>query len=161
MWRRAQIIYLCLMLAYAVMGLLIVSIAYAQNNESSASPIFPVPAETTVHPPSGSSDAVVDRYYRYLDIQNYAHLTETYHLDVRGLLEFYGVAAMVIFILYFFVFIWYVRRKVDDLYPAEVYNGYISERGGPIDAFNWWSWAVMTVYAIAYIAVTMVYGQLY
>lgn len=162
--RWARILFVTLLIVYLLGGLVVVQQALAAQEEvqPSQSSIFPVPGNGTLsRPPSGSDDRTVKSYFRYLDLQTYGTLPETYHVSVVTMLEFYGVAGITIASLYFFTFAWYGRLKTRDLYPVEVYNGYIAERGNPVDPFNWFVWAVMLIYAVVYVAVSLTYGQLY
>ncbi len=43
----------------------------------------------------------------------------------------------------------------------EVYNGYITERGGPVDSFNWATYAILVGLVIAYVVWNLIYGQMY
>lgn len=151
-----------LLVAYVAAGLGIVAQALAQPVQPSASSITPVPGHPGItRPPAGSDDDTVKSYFHYLDVQTFGTITETYHVNMVTLLEFYGVAGITIVSYYFFTFAWYGRLKTRDLYPVEVYNGYITERGNPVDPFNWCVWIVMLAYAFVYVAISLTYGQLY
>lgn len=158
-WKAARMVYLGMAIVYVLTGFVIVAQAYAQAFPT-ASDTFPVPG-SAIRPPAGSDDKAVTEYYRYLDLQAFGVEKETYHQDTKALLEMYGIGGITLISIYFFAFAWYARSRHEDLYPVEVYNSYISERGGPIDPFNWAVWIVMFGYAVAYIAVTLVFGQLY
>jgi hypothetical protein len=157
--RRIRKFYAFTVIAYLLTGIVLVGVAYAQ--QSSRSSVFPVPGNVRLQVPKGSTDQEAQDYFNYLQLQAYGGVRETYRVNVVTFLEFYGVAGIVVGVLYLFMFTWYARLRRDDLYPVEVYNGYITERGGPIDPFNWAVWSIMLIYAIAYIAVSLMYGQLY
>jgi hypothetical protein len=157
--RRIRKFYALTVIAYLILGIALVGVAYAQ--QSSQSSVFPVPGNRQLSVPRGSTDAEARAYFDYLQLQTYAGLQETYSISIVTVLEFYGVGGIVLVTTYFFMFAWYARLKRDDLYPVEVYNGYVTERGGPVDAFNWAVWAIMVIYAVAYIAISITYGQLY
>jgi hypothetical protein len=157
--KRIRQFYVLTVVIYLIMGVLLVGVAYAQ--QASQSWVFPTPGTTQLKVPTGSDDAQAQAYFNYLQLQTYAGIHETYHVNVIALLEVYGVGGLVLGVLYLFMFAWYARLRTDDLYPVEVYNGYVTERGGPIDPFNWAVWTIMIIYAVAYIAVSLTYGQLY
>ena len=54
-----------------------------------------------------------------------------------------------------------LRRHQGDLYPVEVYNAYITERGGPIDSFNWATYAILLTYMAYYTVINLIFGQYY
>jgi hypothetical protein len=144
--------------AYAALAILFTAIAYAQPSRSTA---IPVPSQGFLHPPKGSSDAVVEQYYDYLRLQNYGDLGQTWKWSWTHILDALGFGAAFLVVLYFFIFAWFARRRRGDLYPVEVYNGYITERNGSVDAFNWAVYALIAIYAVTYIAMSLRFGQLY
>jgi hypothetical protein len=156
---RIRKFYALTVIAYLILGIVLVGVAYAQT--SSLSSVFPAPGNSKLSVPRGSTDAEAKAYFDYLQLQAYGGLHETYSINIVTVIEFYGVGGIVLVTTYFFMFAWYARLNRDDLYPVEVYNGYVTERGGPVDPFNWAVWAIMVIYAIAYIAISITYGQLY
>jgi hypothetical protein len=149
--------YVGAVVAYAILALAFVAVAYGQTRQST----IPLPTYTFLRPPSGSSDVVVERYFEYLNLQSVGNLTESYFPNWVGLIEAFGYGAVFLIILYFFVYAWFARRRTGDLYPVEVYNGYITERGGPVDPFNWATYTILVSYMVYYSVVNILYGQMY
>lgn len=156
-WVRAKRFYLLSVLMYALLATVFVAMAWAQQRQSS----LPIPSQTYLVPPTGSDDVAVQRYFDYLKLQAAGNLTETYHQNWQGLTEALGFGAAFLIATYFFVFAWFARRRTGDLYPVEVYNGYITERNGGVDPFNWAVYALVAIYAIAYVALSLRFGQIY
>jgi hypothetical protein len=157
--KRVRGVYLVTVALYVLLGFVLISAAYAQ--QASQSELLPVHSNTTMKVPTGSSDRTVQSYFHYLQLQELGGMSERYVINPVGLIEMYGGGGVILVSLYFLMFAWYARLKRDDLYPVEVYNGYITERGGKIDAFNYAVWAVMLAYAVAYISLSLIYGQIY
>ncbi|HEY3318556.1 MAG TPA: hypothetical protein VGK50_09055 [Coriobacteriia bacterium] len=116
---------------------------------------------TTRAVPSGSDDASVKAFYHYLDLRHFMKEKETYVGDPETAATYYGLVGVAVILFYYFTFAWYARLKSGDLYPVEVYNGYIAERGGPVDPFNWATYAILLAYMVYYTVVNIVYGQMY
>lgn len=157
--KRIRLVYLVTVALYVLLGFVLISAAYAQ--QASQSELLPVPSNTTLKVPTGNADVTVQSYFHYLQLQELGGLTERYVISPVGLIEMYGVGGAFLVVLYFLMFAWYARLRRDDLYPVEVYNGYVTERGGKIDAFNFAVWAIMLAYAVAYISLSLIYGQIY
>ena len=151
-------IYVITVITYVLLGLLLTIPAYATEN--TANPIVPIPGPS-VSVPTGSDDVSVLAYYDYLNLRHANSLKETYNYDWQTFLVTYGLIAAVLIAFYFFVFAWYARRRRSDLYPVEVYNGFITERGGPVEPFNYAAWSILGIYMIYYVAIQLTYGQLY
>ncbi len=146
---------------YVLFGTLIIASAWA-DAVSMTNVIFPTPPIAHLRPPSGANDSVVEQYYDYQQKQAYSNFPEKYHFEINTVLVIYGILAINIAGLYVFVYAWYTARlRKNDLYPIEVYNGYITERGSPFDYFNYYVWTVMGVYCVVYIVLSLVYAQLY
>jgi hypothetical protein len=145
-------------LVYLILGALLAVPAYATEN--TLSPLVPVPGSSR-NVPTGSDDASVLAYYDYLNLRHANSLKETYLYDWQGFLVTYALIAAALISLYFFAFAWYARRRAGDLYPVEVYNGFLTERNGPVDAFNYAVWAILGIYMVYYTVIQLLYGQLY
>jgi hypothetical protein len=150
--------YLAGAAVYLLLGALLAVPAYATEN--TLNPIAPVPAHTT-KVPTGSDDASVRAYYEYLNLEHASSLKETYHFNWQNFMVVYALLAAALVSLYFFAFAWYAKRRSGDLYPVEVYNGLLTERAGPIDAFNYAVWAILGIYMVWYLVLQLIYGQIY
>jgi hypothetical protein len=156
--RTLRRIYLVSVIFYLLLGIVMTIPAYATEN--SLNPIAPVPGSTSIVP-TGSDDLSVQAYYDYLNQQHLMSLKEAYIYDWQGFLTTYLLIAVVLIAFYAFVYAWYARRRKADLYPVEVYNGYLTERGGPVDPFNYATWAILGIYMVYYVVIQLIYGQLY
>lgn len=143
---------------YVLLGFVLIAGAYARGQE--VNPMIPVPSEYT-EVPTGSDDASVKAYYDYLNYRHLDQLGQTHTLDPLVITTIYGILGGILVIFYFFVLAWHARRPKGDLYPVEVFNGYVSERGGPIDSFNWAVYAILIAYMVYYTAVSLIFGQYY
>ncbi len=151
-------IYIGGVLLYLILGAILA--VPAQATENTLNPFVPGPS-SSLSVPSGSDDASVLAYYDYLSLQHSNSLKETYNYNWQNFLMTYAVIAAALISLYFFAFAWYARRRVADLYPVEVFNGIITERGGPIDAFNYAVWTILGIYMVYYTVIQIIYGQIY
>lgn len=151
-------VYIAGVVLYLLLGGLLAYPAYATEN--TLNPVAPVPA-STMNVPTGSDDASVLAYYDYLNLQHAGTLTETYNYNWQNFLVTYMMIAAALISLYFFAFAWYARRRSADLYPVEVFNGFITERNGPVDAFNYGVWTILVIYMIYYTVIQLIYGQIY
>jgi hypothetical protein len=156
--RVTRRIYLAGVVFYLLLGVLLAVPAYATEN--TLNPIAPVPG-SSLSVPTGSDDASVLAYYDYLNLEHANSLKETYHYNWQNFLVTYALIAAALISLYFFSFAWYARRRTGDLYPVEVFNGFITERGGPVDPFNWAVWAILGIYMVYYVVIQLLYGQIY
>lgn len=156
-WRWARRLYVMSVCAYGLLAAVFTAIAYSQPRSTTV----PLPSQSFLRPPSGSGDAVVQRYFEYLHLQNLGNIGQTFGQNWIGLSDALAFGAAFLIALYFFVFAWFARRRAGDLYPVEVYNGYITERNGGVDPFNWAVYAVIVIYAVFYIAMSLRYGQIY
>jgi hypothetical protein len=152
-------LYLVGAIVYLLLGAILAVPAYATEN--TLNPFIPVPGYTGQAVPTGSDDAAVQAYYDYLNLEHSRSLTETYHYNWENFITTYAVIAAALISLYFFAFAWYARRRSLDLYPVEVFNGVITERSGPIDAFNYAVWSILGIYIIWYVVIQLIYGQIY
>lgn len=160
-WDRLRVVAIVLLVMYALSGVLLVAKAWA-DAQSSQEAAIPAPGLVYLRPPTGASDSVVQRYYDYLQKMTYATLPEQYHLDVNSLLIMYAALGISIGTLYVFVISWYTSRlRRNDLYPVEVYNGFIAERAGPIDLLDYYVWALMLAYIVVYVVINLIFAQLY
>jgi len=154
--RRVCMIYIVTSALYVLAGFVLSYQAYAQTritNYITESPITSVP--------TGHGSSTVQAYYDYLWLRDLQQFTETYQNNPRILSWIYGILAGLIILFYFFIFAWYTRYKSHDLYPVEVYNGYISERASPIDPYTWAVSTIVFGYAVYYIVINLVFGQFY
>lgn len=145
---------------YGLLGGLLVYQAYAQQTLST---VYPVPGKIIKGGvPTGNDDATVKRYYEYLTLRHVGTVTETYDYDWYYTGTMYLVIGTGLIVFYFLTFAWYARtRHQGDLYPVEVYNAYITERGGPVDSFNWAVYAILGIYMVYYTVINLVLGQYY
>ena len=111
--------------------------------------------------PSGSDDQAVRAYYDYLHNWQLMKIQETYFFQPSMVTWIYAGIGMLIIIFLFITYIWHIRHRQGDLYPVEVYNGYISERGGKVDYFNWAVFSIVGSFALYYAATNLIYGQIY
>ena len=143
---------------YLLLGAILAYPAYATEN--TLNPLVPVPA-STMRVPTGSDDASVLAYYDYLNLQHANSLKETYHYNWQNFMVTYAVITAALISLYFFAFAWYGKRRSGDLYPVEVFNGFLTERNGPVDVFNYAVWAILGIYLVFYTVIQIIYGQIY
>lgn len=145
---------------YVLLGAVLVYQAYAQQTLSS---VYPVPGkQLNMKIPTGSDDATVLRYYDYLALRHVGTLQETYQVNWYYQGTVYLVIGTALIVFYFLTFSWYARtRHQGDLYPVEVYNAYITERGGPIDSFNWATYAILLSYMVYYTVINLMFAQYY
>lgn len=155
--RWARRFYVLTVGVYGLLAMIFVAAAWADPRSS----VVPLPSQTSLQPPAGSQDAIVQRYFEYLHLQSLGSIGQTWLTNWVGLLDAFAFGAVFLIVLYFFVFAWFARRRSGDLYPVEVYNGYITERNGGIDPFNWAVYAVVLILAVFYITVSIRFGQLY
>jgi hypothetical protein len=156
--RTMRLIYVVTVVTYLLLGPLLAIPAYATEN--TFNPIAPIPGPSTVVP-TGSDDTSVLAYYDYMNLRHLNSIKETYIYDWQAFLVTYAIIAAVMVFFFFFVFAWYARRRSADLYPVEVYNGLLTERGGPVDPFNHAAWAILGIYVAYYTVIQLTYGQLY
>jgi hypothetical protein len=103
----------------------------------------------------------VKAYFDYLKLRHWATVKETYVGDPDTVATMYGLIAVALVLFYYLTFAWFARLKTGDLYPVEVYNGRIAERGGPVDPFNWATYTVLVAYMLFYTVVNVLFGQMY
>lgn len=145
---------------YGLLGSLLVYQASAQQTLST---VYPVPGTMLKGGvPTGSDDVTVNKYYDYLALRHLGTLQETYGYNWYYFNTMYLVIGTGLIVFYFLTFAWYARtRHQGDLYPVEVYNAYITERGGPVDSFNWAVYSILGVYMVYYSAINLILGQYY
>jgi len=154
--RRIIRIYTVTSALYFLLGAGLVWQSYAQTRVSPT--VF---YERPIRVPTGNDDNAVNAYYDYLMLRNLRSLGETWvHPNPLVLGWVYLWLAFLLGIFYFLMFAWYARRTRGDLYPVEVYN-VISERGGPVDPFNWALYAVLLSYMLYYSVQDILFGQFY
>lgn len=151
-------LYILAAALYVLLGFVLIAHAYARGQE--INPMIPVPSQYT-DVPTGSDDAAVQAYYDYLNYRHLENLEQTYTWSPLTLTTAYGILGGILVIFYFLVLAWHARRSRGDLYPVEVFNGYLSERGGPVDAFNWAVYAILLGFMIYYTVVNVIFGQYY
>jgi hypothetical protein len=144
---------------YVISGGLLIGAAYAQQTRSS---IFPAPNKPIMKVPTGSGDAAVKAFFDYDNLRHVSSLEETYIVNPSDTPTMFLVAGVALIMFYVLAFSWSsdVHAK-SDLYPVEVYNGYMAERGGPIGVFVWAGWAVALTYMTYYTVINLMYGQYY
>jgi hypothetical protein len=144
---------------YAALGGILVYQAYAQQTRSW---VIPTPNKPIMKVPTGADDVSVNAFFAYNNLRHVSSLQETYFIDPYYFGTMYLVIGVVLIVSYFLTYSWYSRlRRHGDLYPVEVYNGYLTERGGPIDTFNWVVWAIVLTYMAYYTVINLMFGQYY
>jgi hypothetical protein len=156
--RRIDRIFLLTVVLYVALGLVAAAGAVAQQRSN---PVFPEYGKPTATVPTGSDDKSVEDFYHYNQLRELIKVNETYVFDTETFLTYYGLIGIGLISFYFLTFSWYARLKTGDLYPTEVYNGYIAERGGPVDPFNWAVYAILLAYMLYYTFVMVTFGQQY
>ncbi len=153
-WVRKFYIYSAI--AYVLLGFAFVGQAYAW--ERMGAPISTTPV---IKVPTGNDDRTVEAYYDYLQLRHLQQQTETYSIQATPLLITYGVLGGTLLVLYSMVWMWYSKRRRDSagLYPVEVYNGYIAERGGPVEPFTYANYTLMVAFSAFYVWWDIVFGQ--
>jgi|WetSurMetagenome_2_1015567.scaffolds.fasta_scaffold618689_1 hypothetical protein len=143
--------------AYIALGFVFVAQAYATWERMGA----PITSTPVTKVPTGNDDKTVEAYYDYLQLRHLQQQTETYGVQATPLLITYGVLGATLLILFTMTWMWYAKRRSDSagLYPIEVYNGYIAERGGPVEAFTYANYAVMVAFSAFYVWWDIVFGQ--
>lgn len=111
--------------------------------------------------PTGSDDRTVEAYYDYLYLRTLQQQGQTFEVLTQPLLLTYAVIGAVILIFVGLVWAWFGKRTHNSagLYPVEVYNGYITERNGPVDTYTYANYAVMLAFCVFYIWWNLVFGQ--
>jgi hypothetical protein len=155
-WRR---LYALAAIAYIALGFVFVGVAYAQMER--IGPSFT--ATPVIQVPTGSDDVTVQKYYDYLQLRHLQQQTLTYGVNTVDLVIIYGVLGATLLIFAAITWAWFTRQKrgTPGLYPVEVYNGYITERGSPVDAIAWSNYAVMLAFMVFYIWWNLTFGQWY
>jgi hypothetical protein len=158
-YRYVAILMVLTAVMYGVFGAFIIYRTYAQQTYSWVIPTLNKPY---LKVPTGSDDKSVQAFFDYNQLRHLASLQETYFWDPYYLGTMYLVIGVVVLIFYGVAFSWFARlRSQGDLYPVEVYNAYITERGGPVDILNWLAYAVLLCYMITYTVVNLIGGQYY
>ncbi len=160
--RILSALFIATAVMYAVLGGVLIFQARAQQTQSS---IYPAPTrgpQQNVPVPTGSDDASVKAFFDYNALRHVSTLRETYIVDPYYWGTMYLTIGLLLLVLYFLTFAWYARvRRRADLYPVEVYNAVITERGGPVDTFNWVVYAVLLSYMVYYTVTNLAFGQYY
>ncbi len=157
--RRVSALMIISAVIYSLFGGVLIYQAHAQQTLSW---VFPTPNKPFLKVPTGSDDASVKRFYDYNNLRHVATLEETYYVNGYYWGTMYLVIGLILLVSYFLTFAWFARlRSQGDLYPVEVYNGYLTERGGPIDTFNWVVYAVLLSYMAYYTIINIMGGQYY
>lgn len=144
---------------YALMGILLIGAAYAQQTRST---IFVTPNKPIVAVPTGSDDKAVKAFFDYDNLRHVSSLEETYFINPYEWETMYLVIGAILIMFYTLAFAWFSRsRRQGDLYPVEVYNGYMAERGGPVDIYVYAGWTIALSYMVYYTVINLMYGQYY
>lgn len=156
--RRVDQLFIVTAVLYVLLGVLFTVQAVGQQT---LNPVAPDWGKPTLTVPTGSDDKSVQDFFHYMHLRELATQKETYLGAPAVLLTYYGLVGVGLITFYFLTFAWYARLKTGDLYPVEAYNGYISERGGPVDPFNWAVYAILLAYMLYYTVNQIIFGQLY
>jgi hypothetical protein len=144
---------------YALLGGFVIYQAYAQQTYSWVLPTLNKPF---LKVPTGADDKAVSAFFDYNQLRHLASLQETYFVDPYYLGTMYLIIGVILVTFYALSLSWFSRqRRKGDLYPVEVYNGYITERSGPVDWMNWLLYAVLLCYMVTYTVVNLIGGQYY
>ena len=156
--RRLRKAYIIIVIAYVALGFVFVAQTYATAYERLGPQL---PSSPVVKVPTGNDDKTVEAYYDYLQLRHLQQQNQTYTVNSLALLITYSVLGAVLLIFSALVWSWYSRRRRDSagLYPVEVYNGYIAERNGPVDAYTLANYAVMLAFSAFYVWWDIVFGQ--
>lgn len=148
---------------YGLLGGLLIYTAHEAYAQQTLSSVYPSMGKTLdMQVPTGSDDASVKKFYEYLALRHVGTLEETYIFNWYYFNTMYLVIGTGLIVFYFLTFSWYARvRKQGDLYPVEVYNAYITERGGPVDPFNWAVYSILLIYMVYYTVINLTLGQYY
>lgn len=157
--RRLNRIFAVTAVLYVLLGVVLTVNAFAQQRRNPIVPEVGKPTVTAV--PTGSDDKSVNDYFRYLALRHIALERETYVGDPATVATYFGLVGVALISFYYFTFAWYARMRTSDLYPVEVYNGYIAERGSPVDPFNWATYTIIVAYMAYYTLMNILYGQFY
>ncbi|MCL4474561.1 MAG: hypothetical protein M1455_11635 [Actinobacteria bacterium] len=111
--------------------------------------------------PTGSDDQSVKDYYSYLQTWQFGTIKENYLFSPGQFTAFYGSLGVFLIVFYFFTYVWFAKHRVADLYPVESYNGYVTERGGRTDNFNYAVFTVVGAFVLYYGATNLIFGQIY
>jgi hypothetical protein len=155
------VLFVATIAMYAALGGVIVYSAWAQQTQSFA---VPAPTRQPVQGPvpTGSNDAAVKGFFNYNNLRHVSTLQETYIVDPYFWGTMYLVIGVVLIVFYTLTISWYTRqRRKPDLYPVEVYNAIITERGGPVDALNYSIYAILLIYMVYYTVTNLMFGQYY
>lgn len=156
LWKR---LYIASVAAYVVLGFVFAGVAYAQLER--IGPSFTSTPVTKV--PTGSDDSTVQAYYNYLQLRHLQQQVGTYGVNSVDLVIIYGILGAVLLLFAALAWAWSSRQKrgTPGLYPVEVYNGYMTERSAPVDAFTWANYAIMLSFMVFYIWWDITFGQWY
>ncbi|HZD60600.1 MAG TPA: hypothetical protein VE439_09145 [Anaerolineae bacterium] len=154
-YKRIKIIVIAVTILYVIMGLVLSLQAIAQPFES----VITTGVVNKV--PTGNDDKAIEAYYNYLAQSRFMTLHQTFIIAAPSLGWTYGVIGAFLILFFFFAYVWYARHARSDLYPVESYNGYITERSGPVDSLNWAFYAIVGSFMLYYMVIQIVYGQLY
>lgn len=148
---------------YALLGGLLVFQAHQAFGQETLSSVYPTRGKVLdMKVPTGSDDKSVQSFYDYLTLRHVGTLEETYGFNWYYFNTMYLVIGTGLIVFYFLTFSWYAHvRKQGDLYPVEVYNAYITERGGPVDPFNWAVYTILLTYMAYYTVINLTLGQYY
>ncbi len=149
--------YVWSVIAYVALGFVFVGQAYATWERMGA----PITTQPVIKVPTGNDDKTVEAYYDYLQLRHLQNQNETYSVQATPLLIVYGVLGGTLFILFTMVWMWYSKRRPDSagLYPVEVYNGYIAERGGVVEPFTYANYGLMVAFSAWYVWWNIAFGQ--
>lgn len=157
--RRVRTVMVLSAVLYAILGGVLIYQAWAQQTLSW---VYPTPNPPFMKVPTGSDDAAVKAFFDYNNLRHVATLQETYFVNGYYLGTMYLVIGSLLIVFYFLTFAWFARlRSRADLYPVEVYNAYLTERGGPVDNFNWFVYVVLLSYMVYYTVINLLGGQYY
>ncbi len=156
-WKR---LYVATAVAYVALGF-----AFAGRGARPARAHRPLVYHTPGHQGADGLRATrrCEAYYNYLQLRHLQQQTQTYGVNNVDLVIIYGILGGVLLIFSCLIWVWHMRqkRKLPGLYPVEVYNGYIAERGAPVDIYVWSNYAVMLAFMGFYIWWNLIFGQWY
>ena len=113
--------------------------------------------------PTGSDDVTYRSITTTCRLRHLQGQVETYGVNDVVLVIIYGILGATLLIFTAITWAWFTRQRrgTPGLYPVEVYNGYITERGSPVDTIAWSNYAVMLAFMVFYIWWNLTFGQWY
>ena len=113
--------------------------------------------------PSGNDSQHAKAYYNYLQAAYLNHILGN-RTDILWTGPFWIAFFATIMILFFYFYtrkLLSTHREKGEMYGAASFAGSILERIGPVSLFTWLISGVVTLWAIYFIVIHLLFGQLY